>query len=196
MVHPREEKTVVLVKPDGVKRGLVGEVISRIEQRGLKVIALKMIMASRQQAKDHYPNTEEWMLGIGAKTLENYQAFGTDPVKAIGTDDPLEIGKMVAEWNGDFLASGPIVAMIVEGIHAIAMVRKIVGHTLPSKADMGTIRGDYSVDSPTLANAEKRTIHNVVHASGDEKEAAHEIKHWFESSEIHNYKRAEEDIMF
>jgi nucleoside-diphosphate kinase len=196
MVHPREEKTVVLVKPDGVKRGLVGEVIRRIEQRGLKLIALKMVVPSKEQARDHYPNTEEWMLGIGAKTLENYQAFGKDAKKEIGTDDPLEIGKMVAEWNVDFLTSGPVVAMAVQGIHAVAMVRKIVGHTLPSKADMGTIRGDYSVDSPTLANADKRTLHNVVHASGDEKEAAHELTHWFAEGDIHAYKRAEEDIMF
>lgn len=196
MSHPKEEKTVVLVKPDGVKRGLVGEVVRRIEQRGLKVIALKMVVPTREQAHDHYPNTDEWMRGMGAKTLENYAAYEKDPLKEVGTDDPLEIGKMAARWNVEFLTSGPIVALAVQGIHAIAMVRKIVGHTMPSKAEMGTIRGDYSVDSPTLANAERRAIHNVVHASGDEAESAHEIKHWFKDDEIHAYKRAEEDIMF
>lgn len=196
MVHPKEEMTVVIVKPDGVKRGLVGEVIRRIEQRGLKIIALKMVTASKEQARDHYPNTDEWMKMIGEKTLESYRTFGKDPIKEVGTDDPLAIGKKVAGWNIDFLTSGPVVPMIVQGIHAIAMVRKIVGHTLPSKADMGTIRGDYSIDSPTLANAEERTIHNLVHASGDTKEAAHEIEHWFSKEEIHAYKRAEEDIMF
>jgi len=196
MAHPREEKTLVLVKPDGVKRGLIGEIIHRFEQRGLKVTALKMVSATPEQARDHYPNTEVWMRGIGEKTLENYRTFGKVPVQEIGTADALAIGKKVAEWNVEFLTSGPVVAMIVQGIHAIAMVRKIVGHTLPSKADMGTIRGDYSVDSPTLANTEKRTIHNVVHASGDEREAAHELQHWFSAEEIHSYKRAEEDIMF
>lgn len=196
MVHPKEEKTVVLVKPDGVKRGLVGEVIHRIEQRGLKIIALKMVTPTIEQARDHYPNTEVWMKGMGEKTLENYRAFGKDPIKEIGTDDPLKIGRMCAKWNVDFLTSGTVVAMVVQGIHAIAMVRKIVGSTLPSKADMGTIRGDFSVDSPTLANVDKRAIHNVVHASGDESEAEHEIKHWFGKDEIHAYKRAEEDIMF
>jgi nucleoside-diphosphate kinase len=196
MPHPREEKTVVLVKPDGVKRGLVGETIRRIEQRGLKIIALKMVTATAKQAHDHYPNTEVWLTNVGQKTLDNYQTYGRDPIKEVGTDDPLAIGKMISKWNTEFLTSGPIVAMVVQGIHAIDMVRKIVGHTLPSKAGMGTIRGDYSVDSPTLANADKRTIHNIVHASGDVAEASHELEHWFTKDEVHSYKRAEEDIMF
>lgn len=196
MRHPREEQTVVLVKPDGVKRGLIGEVIHRIEQRGLKVIALKMVVPTPEQARNHYPNTDDWMIGMGKKTLENYEQYGKDPVEVMGTKDPLEIGKMCAQWNVDFLSSGPVVAMIVQGIHAIQMVRKIVGATLPSKAEMGTIRGDYSVDSPTLANADKRAIHNVVHASGDEAEVTNEIANWFIDTDVHSYKRAEEDIMF
>lgn len=194
--HPSEEKTVLLIKPDGVKRGLIGEVIKRIEMRGLKVIALKMILASREHAHSHYPNTEKWLRGIGEKTLENYQKYGKDAKKEVGTDSPIEIGKQVAKWNVDFLTSGPMIAMVVQGIHAIDMVRKIVGKTIPAFAEMGTIRGDFSVDSPTLANIQKRSIHNVVHASGDPKEAAHELAHWFTDEEIHAYKRAEDDIMF
>jgi len=195
-MHPKEERTVLLIKPDGVKRGLIGDIIGRIEQRGLKVIALKMVMASKEQVKKHYPGTEEWLKGMGEKTLENYRTYGKDPIKEIGTDDPLEIGKKVYQWLEEFMTSGPMVAMLVSGLHAIDMIRKICGHTLPSKADMGTIRGDYSVDSPTLANLEKRAIRNVVHASGNPTEAAHEIAHWFSEKEIHDYKRAEEDIMF
>lgn len=195
-MKPIEEKTVVLVKPDGVKRGLVGEVIKRIESRGLKIIAVKMILASREHAHSHYPNTEPWLRGMGEKTLENYKQYDKDPVKELGTADSLEIGKMVAEWNVEFLTSGPMVAMVVQGIHAVDMVRKIVGKTVPAVAEMGTIRGDFSVDSPTLANAGKRALHNVVHASGDQSEAAHELAHWFDPEEIHEYKRAEEDIMF
>src|SRR3989344_1141915 len=195
-ISPKEEKTVLIVKPDGVKRGLVGEVIKRIESRGLKIIALKMIEVSEEHAREHYPNTEPWLRGMGEKTLDNYKQYGKDAVKEIGTDDPLEIGKMVAKWNVDFLTSGPMVAMVIQGIHAIDMVRKIVGKTIPAVAEMGTIRGDFSVDSPTLANIQKRAIHNVVHASGDSSEAAHELEHWFKSEEIHEYKRAEEDIMF
>ena len=196
MADLKEEKTVVLVKPDGVKRGLIGEVIKRFESRGLKVIALKMIIASEEHAHSHYPNSEEWLRGMGEKTLETYKQYGKDPMKEIGSDDALEIGKMVAGWNVEFLTSGPMVAMVVQGIHAVDMVRKIVGKTIPAVAEMGTIRGDFSVDSPTLANAGKRAIHNVVHASGDQSEAEHELKHWFENGEINEYKRAEEDIMF
>ncbi len=186
----------MLVKPDGVKRGLVGECISRIEQRGLKIIALKMIFADEKIARGHYPGTDEWLRGMGEKTLESYAKYGRDPMAELGTDDPLKIGKMIYGWNTDFLTSGPMVAMVISGIHAVDMARKIVGKTLPSFAEMGTIRGDYSVDSPVLANRDKRAIRNLVHASGDPAEAAHEIKHWFSEDEIHAYQRAEEDIMF
>lgn len=195
-MHPKEERTLLLVKPDGVKRGLTGDIIKRIEQRGLKIIALKMITATREHVRSHYPGSEEWLKGMGEKTLENYRTYGKDPIKEVGTDNPLEIGKMVYGWLEEFMTSGPMVAMIISGLHAIDMVRKIGGHTLPSKADMGTIRGDYSVDSPTLANVEKRAIRNIVHASGNPEEAVHEIAHWFAPEEIHDYKRAEEDIMF
>lgn len=196
MSYLKQEKTCVLVKPDGVKRGLVGECVRRIEQRGLKLIALKMIWADDQKAKGHYPGTDGWLAGMGNKTLETYAKYGKNPVEEVGTADPLEIGKKVYEWNVEFLTSGPMVAMIFSGIHAIDMVRKIVGKTIPAFAEMGTIRGDYSVDSPALANEDKRAVHNVVHASGDPSEAEHEIGYWFAPEEIHEYKRAEEDIMF
>mgnify|MGYP001604612359 FL=1 len=186
----------MLVKPDGVKRGLVGECIHRIEQRGLKVIALKMVWPSGEHARGHYPGTSDWLRGMGEKTLSSYHKYGKNPVKELGTRDPLKIGKMIYQWNTDFLTSGPVIAMIISGIHAVDMVRKIVGATLPAFAEMGTIRGDYSVDSPVSANRGQRAIHNLVHASGDGSEAEHEIEHWFSPEEIHDYKRAEEDVMF
>lgn len=196
MANLKEERTVLIVKPDGVKRGLVGEVIRRVEQRGLKVIALKMVQVDRDHAAKHYPGTDEHCTGMGMKTLENYQKYGHKAAEELGSDDPLQIGRMIEQWNIDFFTSGPVVAMVVSGIHAIDMVRKIVGHTLPSKADAGTIRGDYSIDSPTLANREHRAIHNLVHASGDAKETEHEIHHWFSEGDIHTYKRSDEDVMF
>ncbi|QQG45007.1 MAG: nucleoside-diphosphate kinase [Candidatus Sungiibacteriota bacterium] len=194
--HPKEERTFLLIKPDGVKRGLVGECIKRIEQRGLKIIAFKMVRAGEEHARTHYPGTEKWLRGMGEKTLETYAKYGKDPKNELGTDDPFKIGEQIYKWNTDFLTSGPVVATIISGIHAIDMVRKIVGKTVPALAEMGTIRGDFSVDSPVLANGGKRAIHNVVHASGDPEEAEHEIEHWFSPEEIHDYKRAEEDIMF
>lgn len=190
------EQTVMLIKPDGVKRGLIGESIRRVEQRGLKVIALKMIMASAEQARKHYPGTDQWMRGMGNKTLETYAKYNKDPMQELGTADPLEIGKKIYDWNVELFVSGPVVAILISGIHAIDMVRKIVGKTIPAFAEMGTIRGDYSVDSPALANEAKRAIRNIVHASGDPLEAAHEVSHWFTPQEIHDYQRSEEDVMF
>lgn len=196
MASLKEEKTCVIIKPDGVKRGLVGECVKRVEQRGLKLVALKMIVASEEKAKGHYPGSEEWLRGMGEKSLETYRKYGKDPVAELGTDDTLAIGTMIYGWLVGYLTEGPMVAMVISGIHAIDMVRKIVGKTIPAFAEMGTIRGDYSVDSPVLANDAKRAIHNLIHASGDPSEAEHEIAYWFNSDEIHAYKRAEEDIMF
>ncbi|OGZ61394.1 MAG: nucleoside-diphosphate kinase [Candidatus Spechtbacteria bacterium RIFCSPLOWO2_02_FULL_38_8] len=196
MEDPKQETTLLLIKPDGVKRGLVGEILKRIEMRGLKVIGLKMFHAGKEHAHSHYPQTEQWLRAMGEKSLDNYRKYDKNPMEELGTDDALEIGKQISKWNVDFLTSGPMVAIAIRGIHAVDMVRKIVGNTLPSNAEMGTIRGDFSVDSPILANAGKRALHNVVHASGDLGEAERELKHWFEESEIWDYKRAEEDIMF
>jgi len=195
-MHPKQEKTVVLIKPDGVKRGLVGDIISEIEKRGLKIIALEMIEATPDQVDEHYPKDKEWISRLGRKTLENYEEYNIDPEEEIGTSDPFEIGKKVRSWLIDYLTSGPMIKMIVQGIHAIDMIRKLVGNSLPSYAEMGTIRGDFSVDSPAAANKDKRSIHNIVHASEDEKEAEHELKFWFSPEEIHEYKRGGEDIMF
>ncbi|TSC95702.1 MAG: nucleoside-diphosphate kinase, partial [Parcubacteria group bacterium Athens1014_26] len=99
-------------------------------------------------------------------------------------------------WIVEFMTSGPIIKMVIQGLHAVEMVRKLVGNTMPSQAEMGTIRGDFSVDSSVLANAQKRAIRNIVHASGNLAEAEHEISLWFTPDEIHVYTRAEEDIMF
>ena len=192
----KEEKTLVLIKPDGVKRGLTGEIIRRIEQRGLKVIAIKMFEASKTDLIKHYSDSEVNLKVMGDKTLATYAKYGLNPTKEIGTDDAVKIGKMVHGWIVDFMNSGPIIKIVVEGLHAVEMVRKIVGNTMPSQAEMGTIRGDYSVDSAVLANAQRRGIRNIIHASGNIAEAEEEIKLWFRPEEIHAYKRVEEDIMF
>ena len=194
--NPKEERTFVLIKPDGVKRGLIGEIISRIEQRGLKIVALKMIWATKEQIDEHYPKDEAWIKRLGEKTIATYEKYGYDAEKEIGTTDPHKIGEIVRGWLMDYMTSGPMVKIIVEGIHAVDMVRKMVGNSIPALAEMGTIRGDFSVDSAVLANRQKRAIHNLIHASETEKEASHEIDFWFAPEEICYYKRAEEDIMF
>ena len=196
MEHPKEEKTVLIIKPDGVKRGLVGDIISQIEKRGLKIIALEMIQATRDQVDSHYPKDEKWIRRLGEKTLNNYRNFGFDAEQELGTEDELEIGNNVRNWLIDYLTSGPMVKMVVKGIHAIDMVRKLAGKSMPSEAEMGTIRGDFSVDDATAANRDKRAIHNIVHASETSEEASHEISFWFAPEDVYDYKRAEEDIMF
>ena len=129
MKHPKEEKSLVLVKPDGVKRGLTGEIIRRIEQRGLKIIALKMIWAKKEQIDDHYPKDEVWIKRLGDKTKATYEKYGYDTEKELGTTDSMAIGKQVRVWLIEFMTSGPLVKMVVQGIHAIDMVRKLAGNT-------------------------------------------------------------------
>src|SRR3989338_1717228 len=190
------ERTLVLIKPDGVKRGLIGPIMERYERAGLKVIAMKMVTASRDQAMSHYPVNEEHMQLMGEKSLKTYVEYGLDPIEYIGTNNPLEIGKMIREWNSEYLSSGPVVAIVLEGIHAISNVRLLTGNTLPTFALPGTIRGDFSIDSPALANSRKRAVINLIHAAGEPEEAEREKNHWFTSDEIQNYKRSDEDVMF
>ncbi|TSC92330.1 MAG: nucleoside-diphosphate kinase [Candidatus Berkelbacteria bacterium Licking1014_7] len=193
--HPKQERTFMLIKPDGVGRGLIGDIIKRIESRGLKIIALKMEWASREKIDGHYSQDERWITRLGEKTAEIYEKYGYDLEKELGTTDLNKIGQTVRGWLLDFMSRGPVVKMVVEGIHAVDMVRKIAGATLPSLADMGTIRGDYSVDSPALANFEKRAVYNLVHASETPQEAKHEISYWFDLKEIHSYDRRDFDFV-
>ena len=196
MKHPKEEQTYVMIKPDGVKRGLTGEIISRIERRGLKIVAIQMIVANRERVDNHYPKDSAWIKRVGEKTLATYQKYGYDAKSELGTADPNEIGKMVREWLLEYMTSAPMVKMVIQGVHAIDMVRKLVGHTLPAMAEMGTIRGDFSVDSAAPANRDKRAVHNLIHASETPEEAAHEINYWFSKDDLYSYKRVEEDMMF
>ena len=196
MAHPKEEKTVLIIKPDGVKRGLVGEIIKRVETRGLKIIALQMIWATKKQMDNHYPKDEVWIKRLGDKTLATYEKYGFNAKKELGTINPEEIGKEVRSWLIDFMTSGPLVKMIIKGVHAVDMVRKLAGNTMPALAEMGTIRGDFSVDSAAAANRDKRSVHNIVHASETFKEAKNEMSLWFSPEEIHDYERAGDDIAF
>lgn len=178
------ERTFLMVKPDGVERGLVGEIIKRVEQRGLKVIALKMIMPTEEKIDGHYPSDEAWIRRVGQKTISTFEKYGKDVKAEMGTDDDLELGKEVRSWIMSTMTAGPVVPMVIQGLLAVDMVRKLVGPTIPAMAELGTIRGDYSVDSPILANTERRAILNLVHASETPEEAAHEIAYWFDESEI------------
>lgn len=187
MKNPKEEITFLMIKPDGVKKGLVGEIIKRFEQRGLKIVRLEMDQPSQEAMSNHYPKDEAWIKRLGEKTITNFTKYGYDLMEEFGTTDALEIGKVIRGWILDYMTSGPVVKMVIQGAHAIDMVRKIVGPTLPSNAEMGTIRGDFSIDSSALAGKEKRAIYNLAHASETPEEVAHEIKHWFGDSKIFDY---------
>ena len=189
-MHPKEEKTFVIIKPDGVRKGLIGDIISRFERRDLKVVALEMFHPSRKEMDNHYPKDEKWIRRLGEKTMATYAKYGHDVKKDFGTSDLVRVGKTVRGWLIDFMSSAPLVKIIVQGVHAVDMVRKIVGPTMPYLAEMGTIRGDFSNDSPLNANVERRSVYNLVHASETPEEAKHEIQHWFgKNAPLYKYKR-------
>lgn len=161
------QQTLVLVKPDGVARGLTGEVIKRFEQRGLKIIALKLVHINMDRAKQHY------------------------------TDDITKRrGEKVRTMLLDFITEGPVVAMIIEGVDAIENVRKLVGATESKAAAPGTIRGDYTHVSYAHADEKEIPVRNVIHASGDEADAKHEVALWFSIDELCDYKRTDEAHVF
>lgn len=192
-IHEFIEQTVVLVKPDGVKRGLIGEILSRFEKVGFKVVAMKMVWVDRDHVAKHYKDEKQYLTTIGQRTLEDYQKFGFDAGETLGTDDAYEIGRLVRSWNMDALTSGPLVAFLLEGINAVEIVRKMVGPTNVTIAPAGTIRGDFSIDTPVLATMKKRPIKTIVHASGNHEEAEFEKKLWFKEKEIYEYKRSGEE---
>lgn len=166
------QKTLVLIKPDGVKRNLIGEIIKRFEARGLKVVDLKMLTAPMKTVEQHYTSDEDYLRTLGEKSV----AAG-DKV-----DDVVEQGRKIVTAMRKFLISGKIVAMVLEGEDGVALVRKITGYTDPIKAEKGTIRGDLGEDSILKANSEGRPVYNLIHASGNLEEAEREIKLWFGKS--------------
>lgn len=194
-MHPKEEMTFLMIKPDGVRRGLIGEILRRVEQAGLKIIALEMYTPTREEIDKHYPKDEAWITRLGHKSLSTYEKYGYDPMEEMGMNKAEEIGPEVRKWLIDYMSSGPLVKMVVQGVHAVDMLRKLAGNTQPALAEMGTIRGDFSVDSAASANKDKRAIHNLIHASETAEEAAHEIEHWGMKKKLHTYKRIEEDLM-
>jgi len=190
------EQTFVAVKPDGVQRGLTGEILRRFEQAGLKIIGLKIIQVSKELAEQHYPaDRQEMIEGIGNKTLADYQKLELDAKKELGTDNAAEIGELVRSWLADYITSGPVVAMVLESPHAIELVRKMVGNTMPLSANPGTIRGDFSYDSAFVGNTRKRPVKNLIHASGNKAEAEYEISLWFSQQELVEYRRSDEAPM-
>jgi len=185
------ERTLVLVKPDGVQRGLIGEILTRFEKKGLKIIAMRMVWPDESLAKNHYDMPESDKILLGERTLASYKEKGIEYKKT-----PIEIAESVQKRLIQYLTTGPVVAMVIEGAHAIQNVRKIRGATNPLAADVGTITADYTIDSYFLSDPDERAIRNLVHASGSVEEANREIALWFKPTEIHDYELAIEKILY
>jgi len=185
------ERTLVLLKPDVVQRGLMGEIITRFERKGLKIVAMKFVQATEEQAVQHYFWSDEEKTKTGNRTIEIYKNKGIELEKTA-----IELAEDVQKRLVRFMLAGPVLAMVIEGAHAIEHVRKLVGHGSPLQADVGTIRADYTIDSYLLADEANRAARNLVHASSSIDEAERELKVWFEESEIVDYELAIEKILY
>ncbi len=191
MINPKKERTLVILKPDAVQRGLVGEIIRRIENTGLKLVALKLATATEDQLWKHYNKDDEWYTKKGQRTVEERQAAGL-PVEK----EAIEYGKDIVRALVKFMSCGPVVPMIWEGNQAVGIVKKIVGSTEPLTSDGGTIRGDYTLDSYELSSIDNRAVRNLVHCSDPVADAAREIPLWFTDEEIIKYRLVAEQILY
>ncbi|MFH1077837.1 MAG: nucleoside-diphosphate kinase [Patescibacteria group bacterium] len=189
---PSLEQSLVLIKPDGVQRGFIGEVVGRFERVGLKLVALKMVHASMEDVDKHYALTEEWMKGVFEKAKSKYDAKG----ETFPYTDHIAYGTEIKNGLVTFLKSAPIVAMVVEGEGSVALIRKLVGSTEPASSAPGTIRGDLSHDSYALSNSQSRPLRNIVHASGTADEAKDEIAVWFSDVELHRYEHVNDRVQY
>ena len=187
-----KERTLIIIKPDGVQRSLIGEVIKRYEKIGLKLVAIKMLVPEAKKIEEFYTLDPQWRVVTGEKSIEAYKKRGQTPSSV----DPLEVTKKILENLKKYMTSGPVVAMVWQGAHAVELVRKVVGGTEPLTSDVGTIRGDLVLDSYIMADIDGRAVRNIVHASGSIKEAENEIKHWFEKEELINYRLVQEQILY
>ena len=185
------ERTLVIIKPDGVQRALMGNILNRIERTGLKVVATKMVVAKEDTLWQHYNKDEAWFQEKGQIVINNRKEQGLTVEK-----EASEYGKDILRANIDFMTSGPVLALIVQGNQSVGVVKKIVGSTEPLSSDIGTIRGDLTVDSYELANNSSRAVRNLVHCSDASDEAEREIPLWFREEEVISYKLANEHILY
>lgn len=192
MIHAKKERTLVIIKPDGVQRTLIGEIIKRYERVGLKLVGLKMVVPTKEEVEKHYTIDPSWKKNVGEKAISAYEKKGIKPP----SNDPLEVGERVLKTLIKYITSGPVVPMVWEGAHAVEVVRKITGGTEPRTSDIGTIRGDFVLDSYMMADTDGRAVRNLIHASGSVDDANKEIKLWFKDEEIIDYRLVQEQILY
>ncbi len=192
MAHFSKERTLIIVKPDGVQRSLIGEIVKRYERAGLKLVGIKMLVPSEKQVEEHYTLDPEWRRVTGEKAIASYQEKGLTPPST----DPLEITAKILANLKRYMTSGPVIAMAWQGAHAVGVVRKVTGGTEPLTSDVGTIRGDFVLDSYLMSDTDGRAVRNLVHASGSVPEAEKEIPHWFSQGELVDYRLVQEQILY
>ncbi len=180
------------IKPDGIQRSLMGEIISRFERAGLKLVAMKMAVPNAEMIEKHYTVDPNWRVITGQKTIEAYKKQGKTPP----SDDPMKITEVILNNLKKYMSSGPVIAMVWEGVHSVGIVRKLIGGTEPLSSDVGTIRGDFTIDSYVLSDVDGRSVRNLVHASGNTSDAEKEIALWFKKDEVINYRLIQEAILY
>jgi nucleoside-diphosphate kinase len=187
-----KERTFVIIKPDGVQRSLMGEIIKRFERVGLKLVGLKFEVPEAEKIEQHYTLDPQWKQNVGEKAIEAYKKKGQEAPES----DPIKVGDIVIEGLKKYMTSGPVVMMVWQGAHSVELVRKLVGGTEPRTSDVGTIRGDFVLDSYMIADNDGRAVRNLIHASGSVEEAKQEIAHWFGDKGLVNYKLVQEGILY
>lgn len=187
-----QEKSLVIIKPDGVQRSLIGEIIKRLERVGLKLVSLKFEIPDKEKVKRHYTTDPEWIQKAGEKAYLNRKNAGED----MNGVEPYDVGIEILGKLQTYMTSGPIVIMVWQGAHAVGVIRKLVGTTEPRTSDVGTIRGDFVHDSYEISNIEQRSVRNVIHASGTIEEAQIEIQNWFTPEEIISYRLIAEEVLY
>lgn len=188
---PHQERALIILKPDAIQRSLMGEIISRFERVGLKFTAFKFMKPTEKLLLDHYNKDDAWFLAKGERTINDLKTAGL-PVEK----EPLEYGKDIIRLVVAEMQKTPVLAFVVEGNQAVAVAKKLVGTTEPSTSDVGTIRGDYTLDSYGHSTYENRGIRNLVHCSDEPEEANREIAVWFDEDEVMVYVTAQERIMY
>ncbi len=183
------ERTLIIIKPDAVKRGLIGIVIETFETVGMKLLAAKMVKPNTEVIKNHYPGTPEWIKEMGKKTLASFKQSGADVKIKMGTDDPTKLGQFVYDRLIKYWQEGPLVVMVWAGPDAVVIARKLRGHTIPLLSQSGTLHAQYSFDSSTLSSGLDRVVKTFVHTSGTVTEAEREIKYWFGTTDFKSYER-------
>ena len=191
MMHPKKERTLVILKPDAIQRGLMGDLLKRLENTGLKLVAMKMMVPKEELVWQHYNKDDVWFQSKGEKLVANLQAAGR-PIEK----EAIEYGREIIGALVKFMTASPVVPMVWEGNQSVAIIKKLVGGTEPSTSDVGTIRGDYTLDSYEISNLDNRAVRNLVHCTDNPDESEREISLWFGPEEIINYRLIAEQMLY